>query len=115
MEVGDVVELGGAKEITICDSENSTRVFGVISEKPAFLMNRDAGNDDSHPMVALKGRVRVKIKGPGHAGQRIVSAGNGEAKAVELEDCSAFTVLGRLLKTKYSSITELTECVIGVK
>ena len=115
MEVGDVVELGGAKEITICDSENSTRVFGVVSEKPAFLMNRDAGNDDSHPMIALKGRVRVKVKGPGHAGQRIVSAGNGEAKVAELENCSAFTVLGRLLKTKYSSITELTECVIGVK
>jgi len=115
MEVGDVVELGGAKEITICDSENSTRVFGVVSEKPAFLMNRDAGNDDSHPMVALKGRVRVKLQGTGHAGQRIVSAGNGEAKVVELENCSAFTVLGRLLKTKYSSITELTECVIGVK
>ena len=35
MEVGDVVELGGAKEITICDSENSTRVFGVISVKGA--------------------------------------------------------------------------------
>ena len=115
MEVGDVVELGGSQEITKCVDEKSTRVFGVVSESPAFLMNKDAGNNDSHPMIALKGRVRVKVKGPGHAGERLVSAGNGEAKVAKLDECTAFSVIGRLIKTKYSSITELTECVIGVK
>ena len=115
MEVGDVVEIGGSKEITLCQNENSTRVFGVVSEAPAFLMNRDAGNNDSHPMIALKGRVRVKVTGTGHAGDRLVSAGNGIAKVVNLQDTTAFSVIGRLLKTKYSTITELTECVIGVK
>lgn len=115
MQVGDVVELGGTEEITLCQNVNSTRVFGVISEKPAYLMNAQAGNDDSHPMVALKGRVRVNVEGTGHAGERLVSAGNGRAKVAKLEDCNAFSVIGRLLKTKYSSITELTECVIGVK
>jgi len=115
MEVGDVVEIGGSKEITLCQNENSTRVFGVVSEAPAFLMNRDAGNNDSHPMIALKGRVRVKVIGTGHAGDRLISAGNGIAKVANLEDTTAFSVIGRLLKTKYSSLTELTECVIGVK
>ena len=115
MEVGDVVEIGGSKEITLCQNENSTRVFGVVSEAPAFLMNRDAGNNDSHPMIALKGRVRVKVTGAGHAGDRLVSAGNGVAKVAAIQDTTAFSVIGRLLKTKYTSITELTECVIGVK
>ena len=115
MEVGDVVEIGGSKEITLCQNENSTRVFGVVSEAPAFLMNRDAGNNDSHPMIALKGRVRVKVVGSGHAGDRLVSAGNGVAKVAAIQDTTAFSVIGRLLKTKYSSLTELTECVIGVK
>jgi len=115
MEVGDVVEIGGTKEITLCQNENSTRVFGVVSEAPAFLMNRDAGNNDSHPMIALKGRVRVKVTGTGHAGDRLVSAGNGIAKVANIQDTTAFSVIGRLLKTKYSTITELTECVIGVK
>ena len=78
-------------------------------------MNSQAGNDDSHPMVALKGRVRVKVKGTGHPGDRIVSAGNGIAKVADLEDCTAFNVIGRLIKTKYTELTELTECVIGVK
>jgi hypothetical protein len=115
LEAGDVVILGGEKEITRCTKELDDAVFGVVSEAPAFLMNKDAGNDDSHPMIALKGRVRVKITGSGSAGDRIVSAGNGTAKIANLDECTAFNTLGRLLKAKYTEETQLHECVIGVK
>ena len=115
LEVGDVVMLGGEAEVTKCNKELCDKVFGVVSDSPAFLMNAQAGNNDSHPMIALKGRVLVKIKGKGKAGDRIVSAGNGEAKVALLDDCTAFNVLGRLIKDKYSVDTTLTECVIGVK
>ena len=114
-EVGDVVMLGGHAEITKCDKELCDHVFGVISDSPAFLMNAQAGNNDSHPMVALKGRVFVKLQGTGKAGDRVVSAGNGEARVAELEECTAFNTLGRLIKHKYNKETALTECVIGVK
>ena len=114
-EVGDVVKLGGNAEITKCMEESSDAVFGVISDSPAFLMNAHAGSDDSHPMVALKGRVMVKVKGTGSAGDRIVSAGNGEARVANIEDCTAFNTIGRLIKHKYNEETALTECVIGVK
>ena len=93
----------------------SDAVFGVISESPAFLLNANAGNNESHPMVALKGRVLVKIQGTGKAGDRIVSAGNGEARVADLEKCTAFNTIGRLIKDKYNKETALTECVIGVK
>jgi hypothetical protein len=114
-EVGDVVILGGDAEITKCEDALSDAVFGVISESPAFLMNAQAGNNDSHPMVALKGRVMVKLQGTGKAGDRVVSAGNGEARVADLEECTAFNTLGRLIKDKYNVETALTECVIGVK
>ena len=114
-EVGDVVQLGGKAEITLCNEEYSDAVFGVISENPAYLMNAEAGNNDSHPMVALKGRVSVKLQGTGKAGDRIVSAGNGEAKVGQADECTAFNTLGRLIKDKYNKETALTECVIGVK
>jgi hypothetical protein len=114
-QVGDVVILGGKAEITKCEEELSDAVFGVISESPAFLMNSQAGNNDSHPMVALKGRVMVKLQGTGRAGDRVVSAGNGEARIADLEECTAFNTLGRLIKDKYNEETALTECVIGVK
>ena len=115
LEPGEVVKLGGHAEITRCDKELDDAVFGVVSESPAFLMNAQAGNNDSHPMVALKGRVFVKIKGTGQAGDRIVSAGNGEARVANLDECTAFNTLGRLIKHKYYKETALTECVIGVK
>jgi hypothetical protein len=115
LEAGDVVILGGSQEITKCMKELDDAVFGVVSEKPAYLMNADAGNNDSHPMIALKGRVRVKVTGTGSAGDRIVSAGNGTARVAALEECTAFNTLGRLLQAKYAQQTELHECVIGVK
>jgi len=115
VEVGDVVVLGGHAEVTKCQTELSDAVFGVVSESPAFLMNANAGNNDTHPMIALKGRVMVKLTGTGRAGDRIVSANNGEARIANLDECTAFNTLGRLIKDKYNKETALTECVIGVK
>ncbi len=114
-EVGDVVMLGGQAEITKCDIDLCDKIFGVISDSPAFLMNANAGNNETHPMVALKGRVMVKLKGKGQAGDRVVSAGNGEARVADISECTAFNTLGRLIKHKYNEETALTECVIGVK
>jgi len=115
LQAGDVVMLGGTEEITKCNKELCDNVFGVVSDSPAFLMNASAGNNESHPMIALKGRVFVKIQGKGQAGDRIVSAGNGAAKVAGLDECTAFNVLGRLIKDKYNEDITLTECVIGVK
>ena len=115
LQVGEVVKLGGDAEVTRCAQELDDSVFGVVSESPAFLMNAHAGNNDSHPMIALKGRVQVRVSGQGKAGDRLVAAGNGEARTASLDECTAFNVIGRLIKDKYNEETALTECVIGVK
>ncbi len=115
VETGDVVMLGGSEEVTKCDKDLCNGVFGVVSDSPAFLMNSKAGTNETHPMIALKGRVMVKIKGKGEAGDRIVSAGNGEARVASENEVNHFNVLGRLIKHKYNEETTLTECVIGVK
>ena len=57
--------------------ERSDAVFGVVSDAPAYLMNSEAGNNDTHPAIALKGRVPVRVRGTGSAGDRVVSAGYG--------------------------------------
>jgi hypothetical protein len=115
LESGDVVILGGNEEVTKCTKESDNAVFGVVSDSPAFLMNAQVGNNDSHPMIALAGRVFVKVTGTGKAGDRIVSAGNGYARVASMEECTHFNVLGRLIRDKYTENTALTECVIGVK
>lgn len=111
---GTVVELGGSAEITACLTENSENVFGVISTDPAYLLNAGAGNDATHPPVALAGRVPVNVLGAGKAGDRLVSAGNGVAKVAD-DTITPFMVVGRLLKDKSSTELETVEAVVTIR
>ena len=115
VETGEVVSLGGKEEITKCMDDKSDAVFGVVSDHPAYLMNSEAGNNDTHPAIALKGRVPVKVTGKGSAGDRIVSGSYGTARVAQPGEATTFNTLGRLIKDKYNEDTALTECVIGVK
>jgi hypothetical protein len=69
-----VVVIGGEKEITTTDKSADISVAGVISHTPAYMMNSEAGNDDTHPYVALKGRVKCKIHGPVIKGDLLVTS-----------------------------------------
>ena len=102
-EAGTVVALGGAAEITQVNEEGSDEVFGVISsmDQAAFKMNGAAGNDDTHPYIAMTGRVNVKVIGSVNKGDRLISASvPGYAKAATKAECTAFNVIGRALTGK---------------
>lgn len=99
---GTVVELGGAQEITQVSEERSSKVFGVISTRPAYLMNAGAGDEHTHPAVAIQGRVPVTVIGTVTKGDRLVSAGNGIARAGSSSEISAFNTIGRALENKYT-------------
>jgi hypothetical protein len=115
MEPGTVVELGGAKEITRATSELSEQVFGVISTNPAFTMNGGAGEDDTHPAVAMTGRVPVKVIGRVKKGDRLVSAGNGVARAAQPGEATAFNVIGRSLVDKPTPESGTIEAIVTIK
>jgi len=102
-EAGTVVALGGAAEITQVNEEGSDEVFGVISslQQAAFKMNGGAGNDDTHPYIAMTGRVNVKVIGTVNKGDRLISASvPGYARAATKAECTAFNVIGRALTGK---------------
>jgi hypothetical protein len=102
-EAGTVVALGGAAEITQVNEEGSDEVFGVISsvQQAAFKMNGGAGNDDTHPYIAMTGRVNVKVIGSVNKGDRLISASvPGYARAATKAECTAFNVIGRALTSK---------------
>ena len=99
-DAGTVVELGGDKEITSVKYELSDDIFGVISDSAAYLMNSGAGTDTTHPPVAMTGRVQVKVTGIVKKGDRLVSAGNGIARAAQTGEATAFNVIGRSLENK---------------
>jgi hypothetical protein len=118
LEAGDVVMLGGEKEITMTTSAFCADVFGVISTAPAYMMNAEAGSGETHPFVALVGRVPVKVVGKVRKGQRIVSSSfAGVAMAADPADIhgNAFVVIGRALADKDTDDIGLLEITVGAK
>jgi hypothetical protein len=115
LEPGTVVELGGTKEITRAQQELSDAVFGVISTRPAYTMNGGAGDDATHPAVAMTGRVPVQCIGVIHKGDRLVSAGAGIARSAKPGEATAFNVIGRALVDKHTTKLGTIEAIVTIK
>lgn len=107
LEPGDVVTIGGAKEIRKAGPTDD--VLGVISTNPGVLMNKDAGDDISHPAVGYLGRIPVKVSGRVAKGQRLAVSGNGIAVAQNMN------WFGRALEDKFTDDVGLVLAVIGVR
>jgi hypothetical protein len=114
LDPGTVVELGGIKEITKANHDLSENVFGVISTRPAYTMNGGAGEDDTHPRVAMTGRVPVKVTGYVKKGDRLVSAGSGQARAAQPGEATAFNVIGRSLVDKPTPESGTIEAIVTI-
>jgi hypothetical protein len=85
-DVGTVVMVGGNKEVTECFVGN--RVVGVISDRPAFLMNAQGTGQP----IALKGRVKVKVVGPIKKGDELVAGNGGFATTISVEFNRVFAI-----------------------
>jgi len=114
-DAGTVVEIGGDKEITAVETDLSEDVFGVISTTAGFTMNGAAGSDETHPSIAVSGRVPVKVIGKVKKGQRLVSAGiRGYARAAKREEMTAFNVIGRALEDKTDMTAGVVLAVVSI-
>ena len=114
MQKGTVVIIGGDEEITEADGEMSTKVFGVTSTHPAYMMNSNAGNNDSHPYVAMIGRVPVRVIGTAYKGNRLVLSSTKGVARILREDETATTeqVIGVVLQSKIDASQHTIECVV---
>jgi hypothetical protein len=79
------------------------------------MMNSGAGNDTTHPLVAIVGRVPVKVIGTVQKGDRLVSAGNGVARAAKPGEATWVNVIGRALENKDSIELGMIEATVSVK
>jgi hypothetical protein len=113
-DAGTVVEIGGEKEVTAVQYELSEDVFGVVSAKAGYIMNAMAGNDTTHPAIAMGGRVPVKVTGKIKKGQRLVSAGSGIARAAKPGEATAFNVIGRALENKTDDGLGTVEAIVSI-
>ena len=119
MSTGTIVALGGANEITKTATELSDEVFGVVSSRDtaAFMMNDpDHYSDETHPFVAMTGRVPTNVIGTVTKGARLVSSSTpGYARMAQPGEATAFNVVGRALEAKTDSEAGQVLAVVSIK
>ena len=107
-EPGTVVEFGGPKEVTIAE-DGTTRVAGVVSTNPAYVMNSQC-KGDYIVALALQGRVPCKVRGTVHKGDMLVSAGEGYARPMIHPYIGS--VIGKSLEN-FDGIEGIIEVAVG--
>jgi hypothetical protein len=115
ISVGTIVEIGGEKEVTVAKEPLSENVFGVVSESAGYLLNAMAGPQETHPAIALTGRIKVRAVGKITKGKRLVSAGNGVARQAEINEITPFNVIGKALEDKVTEEEGLILAVVNVR
>ena len=103
-EVGTVLMVGGEKEVTACQFGH--RAVGPVSANPSYLMNSELANGT---IVALKGRVPVKVVGTVKKGQNLIAGDNGCATVAVYHSSEVFAIA---LESSDNSGEKLIEAVI---
>jgi hypothetical protein len=105
---GTVVIFGGSREITQSTQSHDTRVAGIISTDPAFVMN--AGSTGL--LVALTGRVPCRVQGPVAKGDLLVT-GHAPGTAERLQTWIPGCVIGKSLCDLDSDELATIEVAVG--
>ena len=107
---GTVVVFGGEAEVTQSRASHDTRIAGVISTNPAYLMN----STETGVPVALQGRVPCRVLGPVSQGDRVVSSHiAGVAQALDPLHYQPGCIIGKALQAVDSTDISIIEVVVG--
>jgi hypothetical protein len=106
---GTVVVFGGKYEVTMSTKECDTRVAGVVSTRPAYVMNADADG----VTVALTGRVPCRVQGPVNKGDVLITSSvPGVAKKIDAQWAPG-CVIGKSLDDIDDDSVQTIEIAIG--
>ena len=109
---GTVLVIGGDKEVTITEERANTAVAGIVSKNPAYMMNSEAGNDETHPYIALKGRVPCQVVGTILKGDLLVTSTRcGHAEAFKEGD-SPNAVIAKALEDNFEGFAVIEVMVV---
>lgn len=111
LEPGTLVQFGGEKEIT----KATDVVNAIVSTNPAYILNDN--KDMKFPtLIALSGRIPVRVEGPVHKFDKIILSDNGGiAIAVDKDADVCYNVIGRALEENLEEGEKLVECVVKLE
>jgi hypothetical protein len=107
---GTVLQFGGDKEVTIAGKDMTTKVAGVVTSNPAYLMNVFL-EGEMVADLALQGRVPTKVIGPVGKGDLMVAAPGGYARAEASPKPG--TIIGKALE-EFTATSENPSSIIEV-
>lgn len=111
--VGTIVKIGGEKEITSTKKYKENKIIGVISRRPALLMNSEI-IDNNHQPVALIGRVHVRVYGKISKGDIIISSDiEGVGICAENGCNDSYIRVGISLEDSLDTSERLVYCYVG--
>jgi hypothetical protein len=111
---GTVVEFGGESEVTATTESHTTRVAGIISTNPSYLMNSTLECKNAVE-VALTGRVPCRVVGSISKGDRLVASGlhAGVAAALDMSQYQPGCIVGKALEEYDSAEPGVIEVAVG--
>jgi len=110
---GTLVEFGGANEITVTTQSHTTRVAGIVSTNPSYLMNATQTGNNVLP-VALTGRVPCSVVGTIAKGDRLVASDqHGVATSLDKTKYEPGCIIGKALENYHSSDVGVIEIAVG--
>lgn len=97
-------------EVTLCkNSDQVDDFFGVISTSPAYIMNGKAAKDPNAVLIALNGKVPVKVKGVVKCGDKITVGQDGYGIVSKNKND---VIVGRAKEEKITEEVGLVSCYV---
>jgi predicted acyltransferase (DUF342 family) len=109
-EAGTVVMIGGSAEVTAANIVGTTKVVGVVSANPAYLMNSDC--EGVKVAVALQGRIPCKVMGRVERGDMLI-ASNIPGVAISIANANAGSIIGKALQSRDEDGMGIIEIIAG--
>ena len=109
-EAGTVLVFGGDKEVTTTNTVNDTRLAGVVTTNPAYVMN--AEQSGIKVCIALAGRVPCKVVGRVKKGDMLTTAGTS-GFAVKALTPTLGAIVGKALEDKDYGEAGVIQVAIG--
>lgn len=109
-EPGTVLVFGGDKEVTRSTVVNDTRVAGIVTTDPAYVLNSE--QTGTRACIALVGRVPCKVIGRVRKGD-LLTTSNTPGHAIKSLDPKLGSIIGKALVDKDTGEAGVIEVAVG--
>jgi hypothetical protein len=107
---GTVLVFGGAREVTVTSQINDTRLAGVVTTDPAYVMNSE--QEGQRACIALAGRVPCMVVGRVNKGDMLTTSAT-PGYAVRASTPTLGAIIGKALEDKDYGEAGVIQIAVG--